>query len=66
VERGGNVRTFHVPVRQGYRDQNREGDEVPFPDRFAALKVQLEWQFMEADKLTATIREKFAGIIVDG
>ena len=33
-----------------------EDDDVPFPERFAALRAKLEEQFAEADKLTATIR----------
>ena len=33
-----------------------EDDDVPFAERFAALRAKLEEQFAEADKLTATIR----------
>ena len=40
-----------------------EDDDVPFPERFAALRAKLEEQFAEADKLTATIREKLSGIV---
>jgi type I restriction enzyme M protein len=40
-----------------------EDDDVPFAERFTALKEELERQFVEADKLTITIRKKFAGII---
>jgi type I restriction enzyme M protein len=43
-----------------------EDDDVPFDDRFAALKARLEDQFSEADKLTATIRAKLAEVIVNG
>ena len=43
-----------------------EDDEVPFVERFAALREKLEGQFSEADTLTATIREKLARISVDG
>jgi type I restriction enzyme M protein len=39
-----------------------EDDDVPFPERFAALRAKLEEQFAEADKLTATIRTKLAGV----
>jgi type I restriction enzyme M protein len=39
---------------------------VPFGERFAALKAKLENEFAEADKLTATIRTKLAGVVVDG
>jgi len=35
-----------------------EDDDVPFAERFAALRATLDGQFAEADKLTATIREK--------
>ncbi|MCB2055900.1 MAG: SAM-dependent DNA methyltransferase [Geminicoccaceae bacterium] len=41
-------------------------DAVPFPERFAALKVELEAHFAESERLTATIREKLAGAVVDG
>jgi type I restriction enzyme M protein len=41
-------------------------DDVPFADRFAALKVKLEEQFAEANLLTATIRQKLEGVIADG
>lgn len=39
-----------------------EDDDTPFEDRFAALKEKLEEQFAEAERLTATIREKLAEI----
>jgi type I restriction-modification system DNA methylase subunit len=35
-----------------------EDDDVPFAVRFAALSATLETQFAEADRLTATIRER--------
>lgn len=43
-----------------------EDDETPFEERFAALKKKLEGQFAEAERLTATIREKLAEVGVDG
>src|SRR5436190_308788 len=43
-----------------------EDDDAPFTERFAALKEKLEDQFASAEKLTATIREKLAGIGVGG
>ncbi len=43
-----------------------EEDDVPFAERFAALQEKLEGQFAEADRLTATIREKLAGVIIHG
>jgi type I restriction enzyme M protein len=39
-----------------------EEDDVPFEERFAGLKAKLETQFAEADRLTAAIRERLAGI----
>jgi type I restriction enzyme M protein len=42
-----------------------EDDDVPFPERLAALKVKLDAQFASAEQLTATIREKLAGVAVD-
>ena len=43
-----------------------EDDDVPFPERFAALRAKLEEQFAEAEKLTAIIRTRLAGVGVDG
>lgn len=43
-----------------------EDDDTPFPERFAALREKLEGQFEEAEKLTALIREKLAGVVADG
>jgi len=43
-----------------------EDDDVPFVERFAALRAKLEDQFTEANKLTATIREKLTKVHVDG
>lgn len=40
-----------------------EEDDVPFAERFAALQAKLEMQFEANDRLTATIREKMAGIM---
>jgi type I restriction enzyme M protein len=39
-----------------------EDDDVPFNERFAALKTKLEAQLADAEKLTATIRINLAGI----
>lgn len=39
-----------------------EEDSVPFAERFAALQAKLEEQFSEAERLTATIREKLAAV----
>ncbi len=41
-----------------------EDDDTPFEERFAALKEKLEGQFTEAERLTATIREKLAEVSV--
>ncbi|SEG23250.1 class I SAM-dependent DNA methyltransferase [Jhaorihella thermophila] len=43
-----------------------EEDDTPFPERFAALQAELEKQFAEADRLTGVIRERLAGVVVDG
>lgn len=40
-----------------------EEDDTPFTERFAALQEQLEAQFAEAEALTATIRERLAGVV---
>ena len=40
-----------------------EEDETSFAERFAALQDKLEEQFAEADQLTATIRERLAGMV---
>jgi type I restriction enzyme M protein len=37
-----------------------EDDNAPFAERFAVLQAKLGEQFAEAEKLTATIREKLA------
>jgi len=39
---------------------------VPFAERFDALRAMLEEQFGEGDKLAATIRQKLAGVAIDG
>ncbi len=39
-----------------------EDDDVPFTERFAALSATLETQFAEADRLTATIRERLKAV----
>jgi len=43
-----------------------EEDETPFVERFAALQERLEGQFEEAERLTGLIRERLAGVIVNG
>jgi len=40
-----------------------EEDETPFAERFGALQEQLEAQFAEAERLTATIRARLAGVL---
>ena len=40
-----------------------EEDDVPFPERFAALQEQLEAQFAKSERLTAVIRERLAGVM---
>jgi type I restriction enzyme M protein len=43
-----------------------EDEEVPFAERFAALRTKLEEHFSDADRLAATIRAKLAGVNIDG
>jgi len=43
-----------------------EEDATPFPERLAALQAELEEQFAEGERLTAVIRERLAGVVVDG
>ena len=43
-----------------------EDDDVPFAERFTALRAKLEKQFVEADALTAIIREKLSEVCVHG
>ena len=43
-----------------------EDDDMPFSDRFATLQNMLEEQFDQANRLTAIIQSKLAGIVVDG
>lgn len=40
-------------------------DDMPFPERFAALRETLEAQFDDGEKLAATIRQKLAGVLAD-
>jgi type I restriction enzyme M protein len=42
-----------------------EDDDVPFPDRFAALREKLEEQFSESDKLTSSIRHSLRLVLSD-
>ncbi|MCB9960153.1 MAG: SAM-dependent DNA methyltransferase [Rhodospirillaceae bacterium] len=42
-----------------------EEDDVPFPERFAALKATLAEQFAEADKLSALIQTKLGEVGTD-
>ena len=39
-----------------------EEDDFPFAERFVALQATLEKQFVQAEKLTATIRAKLAKV----
>lgn len=43
--------------------EEAEADETPFAERFAELQAKLEEQFEASDQLTATIREKLAGVV---
>lgn len=42
--------------------EDAEDDEVPFAERFAALRLKLDEQFMEAERLTQTIRDALSRI----
>jgi type I restriction enzyme M protein len=42
-----------------------EDDDVPFSERFAALRAKLGHQFEEADKLMVIIRTTLAGVSID-
>jgi type I restriction enzyme M protein len=42
-----------------------EDDDVPFEERFSNLREILDGQFAAASELTATIREKLAGVAVN-
>ena len=41
-----------------------EDDDTPFPERYAALQTTLDEQFAQGDKLSATIRERLAQVIL--
>ena len=43
-----------------------EDDDVPFPERFAALRIKLDQQFSEEHALSNTIRAKLAKVGVNG
>ncbi len=43
-----------------------EEDDTPFPERFAALQVNLEEQFTQSGLLTETIRQKLGRVIANG
>src|SRR5215469_8749214 len=40
-----------------------DDDDLPFSQRLAILRVKLEEEFAEAEKLTATIRERIAQLV---
>ena len=44
---------------------NVEDDEVPFAERFAALKAKLDEQFVESGGLTTIVRDKLATVVAD-
>ena len=46
--------------------EKQEEDDTPFPEQFAALQAELEEQFAEGKRLTGVIRERLAGVVIDG
>lgn len=46
--------------------EEAEEDATPFVERFAALQATLADQFAESERLTGVIRERLAGVMVDG
>lgn len=46
--------------------EEAEEDATPFVERFAALQATLDEQFAESERLTEIIRERLAGVLVDG
>lgn len=46
--------------------EEAEEDATPFVERFTALQATLEEQFAESARLTGVIRERLAGVMVDG
>ena len=43
-----------------------EGGDVPFVERFAALKEKLDEQLAQGEELGALIQAKLEGVVVDG
>ena len=43
-----------------------EDDDVPFLERFDSLRAKLDKQFAKADELTAIIRAKLGGVVING
>ena len=43
-----------------------EADDVPFVERFTALKEKLDEQLAEGEELGALIQAKLEGVVVDG
>ncbi|WP_052174859.1 type I restriction-modification system subunit M [Paracoccus sanguinis] len=43
-----------------------EDDDAPFSERFAVLQNKLELQFESSEQLTATIRDKISGLLLNG
>lgn len=43
-----------------------EDDDMPFAERFAVLQQKLDAQFVVAERLTSDIRQRLAGVVLDG
>jgi type I restriction enzyme M protein len=46
--------------------EEAEEDATPFVERFATLQATLEGQFAESERLTGVIRDRLAGVMLDG
>lgn len=46
--------------------ETADDDTTPFPERFAALRAELENQFADSQRLNGVIRGRLAGVAVDG
>lgn len=66
--RGGedSVESHGFAVPPGRYAGAAEAEDTPFPERFAVLRNTLEERFAEGERLTAAIRQRLAGVVVNG